>query len=188
MRATISIVAILACLSVGCVSDQSVRYVYQDKDFGVVGMPENTNRWPTRYRHRAERLMDRHFPDGHEIVRAEEVDAGSRTVKVEGSRTAELGPQLPLELAKVARLGRTASRSQSDVTKIKECRIVYRRRAGSEVSGYSPDIAARPEQYIDPNDETRKKLERPEKDQKASGGDTSDNKKKPDAAGNSESR
>jgi len=171
-------------------TDQSVRYVYQDKDFGVVGMPENTNRWPTKYRHRAEKLMDRHFPEGHEIVRAEEVDAGSRTVKVEGSRTAELGPQLPAEVIKVAKFGRTASRSQSDVTRIKECRIVYRRRAGSEAPGYSPDIEATPAQYIDPNDEARKKSDEsaPEKDGEESGGDASEPGKKPRSEGESADR
>ena len=90
MRASISFAAIsiAAGRSSGCASDGSVRYVYQDKDFGVVGMPENTNRWPTHYRRRADKLMDKQFPEGHEIVRAEEVEAGSRTLKIEGSRTA----------------------------------------------------------------------------------------------------
>jgi hypothetical protein len=156
MRTSIGILASLACLTAGCVADQSVRYVYQDKDFGVVGMPENTNRWPTNFRRRAEKLMDRHFPEGHEIVRAEEVDAGSRTVKLEGSRTAELGPQLPSEIIKVAKFGRSASRTQSDVTRIKECRIVYRRSGGSDAPGYSPDVAVSPMKYIDPNEEARK--------------------------------
>ena len=79
MRASISFAAISAGLISGCASDGSVRYVYQDKDFGVVGMPENTNRWPTHYQRRAEKLMDRQFPDGHEIVRTTRASNSRRT-------------------------------------------------------------------------------------------------------------
>ena len=32
---------LLVSLSAGCTSSQGVRYVYQDGNFGVVGMPEN---------------------------------------------------------------------------------------------------------------------------------------------------
>jgi hypothetical protein len=82
-----------------------VRYVYQDKNFGVIGMPENTNRWPTYFHRKAEKLMGEHFPDGFEIVRAEKVTEGSRTLKIEGSKTAEIGPQVPAELVKIAKFG-----------------------------------------------------------------------------------
>ena len=159
MRASISFAVISAGLISGCVGDGGVRYVYQDKDFGVVGMPENTNRWPTHYRRRAEKLMDKQFPDGHEVVRAEEVEAGLRTLKIEGAKTAEISPRTPSDFLSIAKIGRTASRSQSDTTKIKECRIVYRR-LGSELSrGYSADVALNPTRYLDPNDLARKKLE-----------------------------
>jgi len=182
MRASISFATISIGLISGCASDGSVRYVYQDKDFGVVGMPENTNRWPTHYRRRAEKLMDKQFPDGHEIVRAEEVDAGSRTLKVEGSKTAEISPQAPADFLSVAKFGRTASRSQSDITKIKECRIVYRRLGSAEPRGYSADVALNPTRYLDPNDLARKKLEAGIGDDevKKSGGDQARRAAKPE--------
>ena len=36
---------LLAAFS-GCSTTHEVRYVYQDGDFGVVGLPENTDEWP----------------------------------------------------------------------------------------------------------------------------------------------
>ena len=148
------LLAILLLVShgVGCASSQGVRYVYQDGNFGVVGLPENTDRWPTHYRHKAEKLMEEHFPDGHEIVRAEEVVEGERTSKVEGSRTAEVSPQSPSAIVSVAKLGRTSSRSTADTTKIKECRIIYRRIGSPEVpTGFAAAADPTPTQYIDPN-------------------------------------
>jgi hypothetical protein len=168
-------------LSPGCATTQGVRYVYQDRDFGVIGMPENTDDWPTHYRRQAEKLMQEHFPEGFEIVRAEEVVEGSRTLKVEGSKTAEIVPQLPAELLKVVRLGGTASRSQADTLKLKECRIIYRRTpkvetaktddwgparprprvgnrlARAEAADFADQAALTPAQYLDPNDAERRK-------------------------------
>jgi hypothetical protein len=156
MRAWVFRLALLAILTSGCATTQSVRYVYQDRDFGVIGMPENTNRWPTYFHHKAEKMMGEHFPEGYEIVRAEEVTEGSRTLKIEGSKTAEIGPQVPAELLKIAKLGRTTSRSQADVVKIKECRIIYRRADHSEENAFSPDVECTPTRYLDPNEKERK--------------------------------
>jgi hypothetical protein len=122
-------------------------------------MPENSDAWPTHYRSRAETLMDAHFPEGHEIVRAEEVIAGDRTLKVEESRSAEVLPQLPSPLLNLARIGGSESVTQADTLKIKECRILYRRTGASErPKGYASVSDLNPSQYIDPNEgEHRKK-------------------------------
>jgi hypothetical protein len=149
------LIALPACA--GCTATKGVRYVYQDRDFGVVGVPENSDSWPTHYRRQAEKLMAAHFPAGHEIVRAEEVVEGSRTLKIEGSKTAELAPQLPGELVKVAKLGRSASRCQSDTLQIKECRIVYRRVPRAQEGAFADRPTLTPAQYIDPNDAERRK-------------------------------
>jgi hypothetical protein len=146
-------------LLTGCASTQGVRYVYQDKEFGVVGMPENTDQWPTHYRRQADKLMQEHFPAGYEIVRAEEVTEGSRTLKIEGSNTAEIAPQLPAELLRVAKLGFSAHRSQSDNIKIKECRIIYRRADRDRANGFSTDVEVCPARYLDPNSAEHKKNE-----------------------------
>jgi len=74
-------------------------------------MPENTDRWPSHYRHKAEKLMEDHFSDGHEIVRAEEVVEGERTLKVEGANTAEVAPSAHSSIISIAKLGWTSSRS-----------------------------------------------------------------------------
>ena len=71
MRGT-SRVVIVACLwavgSAGCAASGQARYVYQDGQYGVVGIPENTSQWPTYYRDQAEKLMTRHFPEGFEMT------------------------------------------------------------------------------------------------------------------------
>lgn len=158
MRATyrVSVVALLFALtSVGCASTQEARYVYQDGQFGVVGIPENTDRWPSFYRDRAEELMKEHFPTGYEIVRAEEVDAGSRTLTVNGTNTAELDAGTFSPILKLGKLGRTATRIQADNVKIKECRILYKR-AGTDVQpGFAALATLNPEPYVDPNAESR---------------------------------
>ena len=102
--------------------------------------------------------MDKHFPEGHEIVRAEEVVEGERQVKIEGSNTAEVAPQIPAALINVAKLGHSESRSQSDTTKLKECRIVYRRiGTSSGQNGYASAAGLNPTEYIDPNAIERQK-------------------------------
>jgi hypothetical protein len=154
MRVHIPLILLAGGLS-GCATTESVRYVYQDKSFGVIGMPENTDRWPTHYHRRAEKLMKEHFPEGYEIVRAEEVTEGSRTLKIEGSSTAEINPQVPADILKIAKLGRTATRSQADTTKIKECRIIYRRTSHTEDTAFAFDVDVNPTRYVDPNEAER---------------------------------
>jgi hypothetical protein len=161
MRALVFHIALFAALSSGCATNQTVRYVYQDKNFGVIGMPENTNRWPTYFHRKAEKMMAEHFPEGYEIVRAEEVTEGSRTLKIDRSKTAEISPEVPAELLKIAKFGHTASRSQADVLKIKECRIIYRRTSRSEDNGFASDVESSPTRYLDPNDAERKKSDAP---------------------------
>ncbi len=146
-------------LGSGCASSQGVRYVYQDGNFGVVGMPENTDRWPSHYRHKAEKLMEEHFPDGHEIVRAEEVVEGERTLKVEGSQDRRGRAATATSIISVGKLGRTSSRSLADTTKIKECRIIYRRIGSPEVpTGFAAAADPTPKQYVDPNAAERHKI------------------------------
>lgn len=141
----------------GCAPTQGVRYVYQDRDFGVIGMPENTDRWPTHYRRQGEKLMDVHFPEGHEIVRAEEVIEGERTLKVEGSNSAEVSPQISNSLLRVVKLGHSASRSEAETVKVKETRIIYRRADFAKPKGYSECTTLTPRLYVDPNAAERRK-------------------------------
>jgi hypothetical protein len=141
----------------GCVHTDGVRYVYQDRDFGVIAMPENTDYWPTHYRRKGEKLMNAHFAEGHEIVRAEEVIDGERTLKVEGSNSAELSPQISKSLLKVLKLGHSTSRSQAETVKVTECRIIYRRSGSAKPKGYAEAAALSPISYVDPNAAERRK-------------------------------
>jgi len=141
----------------GCVQTDRVRYVYQDRDFGVIGMPENTDCWPTHYRRQGEKLMDAHFSEGHEIVRAEEVIEGERTLKVEGSNSAEVSPQISKSLLKVLKLGHSASRSEAETVKVKECRIIYKRIGSAQPKGYAGAATLTPTLYVDPNAALRRK-------------------------------
>lgn len=148
--------AALMASATGCVGVGDARYVYQDGQFGVVGIPTNTETWPHHYRRQADELMKAHFPEGYEIVRAEEVVEGSRTLVVDGKLSAEVAPVLPAPLAKVGSLGRTASRTQSDTLKIKECRIVYRRAEPGSDAEFAAEPDLTPTRYLDPNAPPRK--------------------------------
>lgn len=148
--------------SFGCASTMGVRYVYQDGDYGVLGLPENTDCWPTFYRTRADKMMSTHFPKGYEVVRAEEVADGSRTTKVEGTHTAEVSPSLAQAGLNVAKLGGSTSRSQADTTTITECRIIYRRAEESALPGrYAEAPGLTPTLYLDPNAVERRKATEP---------------------------
>jgi len=57
-------------LLVGC---GQVRLIRDAPDGGVVGIPNNTNEWPSFYRDRAESLMKRKCPEGYVIVGEQEV-------------------------------------------------------------------------------------------------------------------
>jgi hypothetical protein len=152
----------------GCIHTHEVRYVYQDRDFGVVGMPENTDCWPTHYLRKGEKLMNAHFPEGHEIVRAEEVIEGERTLKVEGSNSAEVSPQISNSLVKVLKLRHSASRTEAETVKVKECRIIYRRSGAAKPKGYAEPATITPTAYVDPNaPERRKATDVPKEKEKA---------------------
>ena len=152
----------------GSAGMHEARYVYQDGEYGVVGIPENTNVWPHYYRDQAEVLIAAHFPEGHEVVRAEEVVEGSRTTTVKGTNTAEIAPHLPAPIVSIGKIGLTADRSQADSVKIKECRIIYRRSPGAVPPGdFSPLATPTPSPYVDPNAVERKKAAGDPKDEKA---------------------
>jgi hypothetical protein len=161
MTMRVSLVLLFVAASSGCAQTDGVRYVYQDRDFGVIGMPENPNQWPTYYRTHGEKLMDTHFPEGHEIVRAEEVIQGERTRKFEGSNSAEVSPQVSESLLKVVKLGHSASRSEAETVKVKECRIIYRRVGTMKPKDYAVATTLTPALYVDPNAAERRKATEP---------------------------
>ncbi len=78
----------------GCGELPVARYVYQDGEFGVVAIPVNTSLDRVNYRAQAEELMARHFPEGYEIVRAEEVNEGERTLDVGKKTEVETDPSV----------------------------------------------------------------------------------------------
>ncbi|MHC5541651.1 hypothetical protein ACYOEI_25800 [Singulisphaera rosea] len=153
---TAALLGVLGLGTVGCAGVREVRYVYQDGESGVVGLPENTSRWPTYYRKHAEELMAKHFPEGYEIVRAEEVDEGSRTLTIKGTNAAEIDAAGPANMLSLAKLGRTSSRTQSDTLKIRECRIVYKKSRPTDHGDYAEQANWTPPVYVDPNIQARK--------------------------------
>jgi hypothetical protein len=162
MRGTLRMAVVLCALAAsGCATSGQARYVYQDGQFGVVGIPENTSVWPTYYRVQADLLMQKHFPEGFEVVRAEEVEEGSRTLTVNGTSSAQLDTEGPVPLLKVGKFGHTGSKTQADSIKIKECRIVYKKAgctAAEPEFGFAKLANQSPEPYLDPNAEARKHL------------------------------
>lgn len=138
--------------SIGCGRDREVRVVYRDGTGGVIGIPQNTNRWPHYYRDKAAREMARHFPDGgYLVVREVEVGKGSRTTFDGASRVAEASPVL--NLLKVGLLRGTKSHGEQQSQQLTESHIFYvkndansRRKSGD----YSPLATYTPAAYDGP--------------------------------------
>jgi hypothetical protein len=150
----------------GCATTSDARYVYQDSQFGVVAIPRNTSLGRNHYREQAEALMAQHFPEGYEIVRAEEVVDGSRTLTVGKTGSTELAPQVAPHLLAFLKVGGTMTRSQADTMNLTECRIIYKKadsKSATAPGGFAPEASLTPTCYLDPNLEARKQDKNPEK-------------------------
>ena len=154
------VLAGLATIVTGCTSTPVARYVYQDGQYGVIGIPMNSPLGKTNYLQEAEMLMTRHFPEGYEIVRAEEVVEGERILATAIKKELQSEPGLIAlnQALKVGKFARSSSLDQKDTLHITESRILYKRKTPgqpSDVAGFANSSASKPEFYIDPNDLAR---------------------------------
>jgi hypothetical protein len=151
---------VLACLGIsGCVAAPTARYVYQDAEFGVVAIARNTFLDKPGFRAQAESLMARHFPEGYEIIRAEEVTEGERTLDF-GKRTEiDSNPNISAmnQSVQIGRLAHVTSYQEKDRLVLRECRIVYRKRPSQTgpPREFAPVAWLSPPLYIDPNEAVR---------------------------------
>ncbi len=152
------------CLAAsGCSQAIVARYVYQDADLGVVAIPVNTYQGKQSFRSQAEELMSRHFPEGYEIVRAEEVNQGERVLDVGRKTEIETDPRVTAlnQALFLGKLNRTTSFEEKDKLQVRECRIIYKRKAAVS-PGTSGQFAAlntvKTPFYIDPNEITRQQM------------------------------
>jgi hypothetical protein len=160
-RVRLSAYAVLCLGVIGCMSPPDARYVYQDGQFGVIGIPRNTSLGKKDYRSQAHELMARHFPEGYEIVRAEEVIEGERTLDT--ARKIELDSEPGVaalnQMIKVGKFAKMSSSDQKDSVKITESRILYRRKPDGPPTGHDGFTAVAnlaPSLYLDPNEDVRK--------------------------------
>ena len=164
-----------ACLAAaGCTSVPDARYVYQDGHFGVIGVPQNTRFGRKDYLLQAHELMARHFPDGYEIVRAEEVVEGERSLNSGRKTEIQTEPSLKAldQMIKLGKLAETKSVETKDSIPILESRIIYKRRKAGDppgANGFSALASTIPEFYLDPNEMTRCKSTRLIADAKKAG-------------------
>jgi hypothetical protein len=149
------------CLQ-GCMRPIVARYVYQDHEFGVVAIPMNTYLGKASFRDEAEALMARHFPDGYEIVRAEEVNEGERTLDVGRKTQFETEPNFTAlnQMIKLGKIDQSTSFEQKDKIMVRECRIIYKRKSPTARRAASGEFTAltslNPRFYIDPNEMVRR--------------------------------
>jgi hypothetical protein len=152
--------AVSACWSglavAGCAKPIVARYIYQDGEFGVVGIPINTYQKKIDFRGQADALMARHFPEGYEIVRAEEVNEGERILDL--GRKTEIGTEPGFaalhQVFKLGKLDRTTSYEQKDKLQVRECRIIYKRKppcTPGRTGQFASATTLAPPLYIDPN-------------------------------------
>jgi hypothetical protein len=147
----------------GCSKPIVARYIYQDSEFGVVGIPVNTYQKKLDFRGQADALMARHFPEGYEIVRAEEVNEGERILDL--GRKTELGAEPGFaalhQVFKLAKLDRTTSYEQKDKLQVRECRIIYKRKrpcTPGRTGQFASATTLAPPLYIDPNEIVRHQI------------------------------
>ncbi|HEX3450395.1 MAG TPA: hypothetical protein VHS97_19225 [Isosphaeraceae bacterium] len=152
------------CLSAsGCATPMVARYIYQDADFGVVGIPVNNYQKKTDFRGQAEGLMSRHFPEGYEIVRAEEVNEGERILDLGKKTQIETDPKVAAlnQMISLGSLNRTTSYEQKDKLQLRECRIIYRKKplhTPGRSGQFASTNSAAPPLYIDPNEILRHQI------------------------------
>jgi len=167
MRHTQSWSACLGLLLItvsGCAHPPLARYVYQDGEYGVVGIPVNTYHDRLDVRVQAEELMARHFPEGYEIVRAEEVNEGERILDL-GNRTELVAEPALKALSQVIQLGkvdRTTSFEEKDKLQARECRIIYKKKPAHPPGGpgrFAAVASLSPPLYLDPNEIIRHQID-----------------------------
>jgi hypothetical protein len=158
-RATL--LGLVALQATGCMKPMVARYVYQDHDFGVVAIPMNTYLGKMSFRDEADALMARHFPNGYEIVRAEEVNEGERTLDVGRKTQIETEPNVTAlnQMIKLGKLDQTTSFEQKDKIMVRECRIIYKRKSAASAAStgeFALTSSINPRFYIDPNETVRR--------------------------------
>jgi len=152
------------CLSAsGCATPMVARYIYQDGEFGVVGIPVNNYQKKTDFRAQAEGLMVRHFPEGFEIVRAEEVNEGERILDLGRKTQIETDPKVAAlnQMISLGSLNRTTSYEQKDKLQLRECRIIYKKKplhTPGRSGQFASTNSASPPLYIDPNEILRHQI------------------------------
>lgn len=159
MRRLTFALIVLAAFS-GCKTTQHARYIYQDGEFGVIGIPQNSPFGSTNFHMQAEQLMAHHFPEGYEIVRAEEVVEGQRVLDKSRKAEFESEPSINALSQKITlgKLAQTTSTATKDSLPILESRIIYKRRGASEVpgpNGFAASAEVIPKYYLDPNEMAR---------------------------------
>ncbi|WZO95888.1 hypothetical protein EP7_002859 [Isosphaeraceae bacterium EP7] len=152
-----TLLAVLVPAFAGCKSPSSARYIYQDGEFGVIGIPQNSPYGGKDFRKQAEELMAMHFPEGHEIVRAEEVVEGQRVLDKSRMYAIETDPTISAFNQKInlGKIAQTNSTQQKDSLPILESRIIYRRKTKEVPVGYTSVASLMPELYLDPNEMAR---------------------------------
>jgi len=142
----------------GCMMNQpDARYIYQDGQYGVIGIPQYSPFGFKNYEKQAKELMAKHFPDGFEIVRAEEVVEGQRVL--DRNRTSQITTDPVISALnqniKLGQLAQTSTTQQKDSTAITESRIIYKKRsleAPPGADGFAARANQIPEFYLDPNE------------------------------------
>jgi hypothetical protein len=127
----------------GCASDQA-RYVYQDRESGVIAIPRNTPRMMAY----AEVLMEKHFPGkNYEVVRTVEVETGGSKATYESDTTNAQTRPLGSGVLSALKLSHDRDRKQAESTKLVESRVVYHRQQPGGRTGLafaqSPDYTPR---------------------------------------------
>ena len=110
------VAVVIAVAMTGC----NARQVLKEPSYGIVSIPHNTNAWPMKYRDKADEVMRKHFPDGFEVIREEEVVVGQQT------RFSEDEEHADVEIIDgILSVGATERRGTATTTDVTEYHIHY---------------------------------------------------------------
>lgn len=107
--------------------------------------------------------MARHFPEGYEIVRAEEVNEGERIRDVGRKTELETEPAVAVlnQIIRLGSLSRTTSFAEKDKLQVRECRIIYKKKSihtPGRTGQFASTTSLAPPLYIDPNEVLRHQI------------------------------
>ena len=147
----------------GCYTPMVARYIYQDGEYGVVGIPVNNYQKRLDFRAQAEGLMAATFRKAtrSSVPRRLMKESGSGTWAGRRKSTTEPAVAVLNQIIRLGTLNRTTSFAEKDKLQVRECRIIYKKKSvhtPGRTGQFASATSLAPPLYIDPNEILRHQI------------------------------